>query len=36
VVPPATGTGELAGLRGTMTMAHEESGAVLTLDHELP
>ena len=36
VVLPGTGTGELAGLRGTMTIAHEESGAVLTLDYELP
>jgi hypothetical protein len=36
VVLPGTGTGELAGLRGTMTIAHDESGAVLTLDYELP
>jgi hypothetical protein len=35
VVLPGTGTGELAGLRGTMTIAHDESGAVLTLDYEL-
>jgi Protein of unknown function (DUF3224) len=36
VVLPGTGTGELAGLRGAMTIAHDESGAVLTLDYELP
>jgi hypothetical protein len=36
VVLPGTGTGELAGLRGSMTIAHDESGAVLTLDYELP
>ena len=36
VVLPGTGTGELAGLHGTMTIAHDESGAVLTLDYELP
>jgi hypothetical protein len=35
VVLPGTGTGELAGLRGTMTIAHDESGAVLHLDYEL-
>jgi hypothetical protein len=36
VVLPGTGTGELTGLRGTMTIAHGESGAVLHLDYELP
>jgi hypothetical protein len=36
LVLPGTGTGELAGLRGTMTIEHDESGAVLTLDYELP
>ena len=36
VVLPGTGTGELAGLSGTMTIEHEESGAVLVLDFELP
>jgi uncharacterized protein DUF3224 len=36
VVLPGTGTGELAGLRGTMSIEHGESGAVLTLDYDLP
>ena len=36
VVVPGTGTAELAGLRGTMTIEHEESGPVLHLDYELP
>jgi hypothetical protein len=36
VVLPGTGTGALEGLRGTLTIAHEESGAVPTLDYELP
>lgn len=36
VVLPGTATGELAGLRGAMTIAHDDSGAVLTLDYELP
>ncbi|WP_448626208.1 DUF3224 domain-containing protein [Geodermatophilus sp. URMC 64] len=36
VVLPGTGTGALEGLRGTLTITHEESGAVLTLDYELP
>ncbi len=35
LVLPGTGTGELAGLRGTVELGHEESGAVLTLDYEL-
>ncbi len=35
VVLPGTGTGELAGLRGTVELTHDESGAVLTLDHEI-
>jgi Protein of unknown function (DUF3224) len=36
LVLPGTGTGELAGLRGTMTIEHDESGPVLHLDYELP
>ena len=36
VVLPGTGTGALEGLRGEMTISHDESGAVLTLDYELP
>jgi hypothetical protein len=36
VVLPGTGTGALAGLRGTMSIEHGESGAVLTLDYDLP
>jgi Protein of unknown function (DUF3224) len=36
VVLPGTGTGELAGLRGTLTIEHDESGPVLHLDYELP
>jgi Protein of unknown function (DUF3224) len=36
LVLPGTGTGELTGLRGDMTITHDESGAVLTLDYELP
>jgi hypothetical protein len=36
VVLPGTGTGGLAGLRGSMTIEHGESGAVLHLDYELP
>ena len=36
VVLPGTGTGELAGLRGRLTIEHDESGAVLHLDYELP
>ena len=35
VVLPGTATGELAGLRGTVELTHDESGAVLTLDYEL-
>lgn len=35
VVLPDTGTGELAGLRGTVTYEHDETGSVLTLDYEL-
>jgi hypothetical protein len=34
-VVPGTGTGELAGLRGAMSIAHDDGGAVLTLDYEL-
>ena len=33
VVLPGTGTGELAGLRGRMTIEHDESGPVLHLDY---
>ena len=36
VVLPGTGTGELAGLRGRLTIEHDESGAVLHLHYELP
>jgi hypothetical protein len=36
VVVPGTGTGELAGLDGTMSIEHDESGAVLVLDYRLP
>jgi hypothetical protein len=36
VVLPGTGTGELAGLRGTLMIEHDESGPVLHLDYELP
>jgi hypothetical protein len=35
VVLPGTGTGELAGLRGRMTIEHDASGPVLVLDYEL-
>jgi hypothetical protein len=35
VVLPGTGSGELAGLRGTVELTHEETGAVLVLDYEL-
>ena len=35
LVLPGTATGELAGLRGGMTIAHDEAGAVLILDYEL-
>ena len=35
LVLPGTATGELAGLRGTFELTHEESGALLTLDYEL-
>jgi hypothetical protein len=31
-----SGTGELAGLRGTGRYQHDENGAVLTLEYELP
>ena len=36
VVLPGTGTGELTGLRGTVTIRHGEAGAVVHLDYELP
>jgi uncharacterized protein RhaS with RHS repeats len=35
VVLPGTGTGELSGLRGTVELTHDESGAVLALDYDL-
>jgi hypothetical protein len=35
VVLPGTGTGGLAGLRGTVELTHDEAGAVLTLDYEV-
>ena len=35
VVLPGTATGELTGLRGTDELAHDETGAVLTLDYTL-
>ena len=35
VVLPGTGSGGLAGLRGTVQLTHEETGAVLVLDYEL-
>jgi hypothetical protein len=35
VVVPGTGTGELAGLRGTVTLTHDDDGALLTLDYAL-
>lgn len=34
-VLPGTATGELAGLRGSVELTHDESGAVLTLDYTL-
>ncbi|QXG75558.1 DUF3224 domain-containing protein [Modestobacter sp. L9-4] len=36
VVLPGTGTGQLSGLRGTLTIEHDESGPVLHLDYRLP
>jgi hypothetical protein len=35
LVVPGTGTGELAGLTGSMRIDHGDGGAVLVLDHEL-
>ena len=35
LVLPGTGIGELAGLRGTVELVHDQGGAVLTLDYEL-
>ncbi len=35
-VLPGTGTDGLRGLRGTMTIEHDETGPVLHLDYELP
>jgi len=36
VVLPGTGTGQLSGLRGTLTIEHDEAGPVLHLDYRLP
>ena len=36
VVLPGTGTGQLSGLRGTLTIEHDESGPLLHLDYRLP
>ena len=36
VVLPGTGTGQLSGLRGTLTIEHDDAGPVLHLDYELP
>jgi hypothetical protein len=36
LVLPGTGTGDLSGLRGTLTIEHDESGPVLHLDYQLP
>src|SRR3954452_19043139 len=33
---PGTGPGDLSGLRGSITIEHDESGPVLHLDYELP
>ena len=35
VVVPGSGTGELAGITGTVTFRHDETGAVFMLDFEL-
>lgn len=35
VVVPGSGTGELAGITGTVTFRHDETGAVFTLDYDL-
>ena len=34
-VVPGSGTGGLAGITGTVTFRHDETGAVFTLDYEL-
>ena len=34
-VVPRSGTGELAGITGTVAFRHDETGAVFTLDYEL-
>jgi uncharacterized protein DUF3224 len=36
VVVPGSGTGELEGLRGTMTITHDDGAPGLVLDYELP
>ena len=36
VVVPGTGTGELAGLTGTMTISHDDGATTLVLDYQLP
>jgi hypothetical protein len=33
-IVPGSGTGELAGLRGSAEFRHDENGAILTLDYE--
>ncbi len=35
-VVPGSGTGDLVGLRGTAAFHHDETGATLTLDYDLP
>lgn len=35
LVVPGSGTGELRGLSGTVTYAHDQNGAVFTLDYDL-
>ncbi len=35
-IVPGSGTGELTGISGEASFAHDESGASLTLDYELP
>jgi hypothetical protein len=35
-VIPGSGTGGLAGITGTASLAHDDTGAVFTLNYELP
>jgi hypothetical protein len=35
-VLPGSGTGELAGIRGTATFRHDANGAVFILDYDIP